>query len=255
MKCNLCGSTQFIDMNNRKQVQCKTCLSLERTRIIYLYIQKLNLGRDSKVLHFAPERGLYNALSNLVDEDNYTVADINPKQYKFAKGCQQIDLCELDEYPSNHYDLILHLHVLEHVPCNIAYTLFHLHRMLKDGGRHLFVVPFMGGKYDETFQDIGDEEAVRRFGQFDHVRRFGNKDIDKHLGKLLNMPDHFDAAEDFSPEQLDAINVPENQRQGFHGGTILNLEKYDMKFLSRENHGEPMTLKNKASRLSRFFGR
>ena len=145
MKCNICGCKIFLDMNNRKGVRCKDCGSLERTRLVWMYIQKLNVDSSWKVLHLAPERALYGVLSNLIDNENYTVADISPERYPFAKNCQRIDLCELDEYSSSTYDLILHLHVLEHIPCNIAYPLFHLHRMLKEHGRHLCVIPFMNG--------------------------------------------------------------------------------------------------------------
>jgi phosphoglycolate phosphatase len=206
-----------------------------------MYIQKLNIDRKWKILHLAPERGLYEALSKLVDKGNYTVADINPRRYAFAKNCQKIDLCDLDDHPSFNYDLILDVHVLEHIPCNIAYPLFHLHRMLKENGRHLCVIPFMSGKYDETFQDLSDEDANKRFGQFDHVRRFGNEDINSHLGKLINIPEYFDATNDFSIDELQAANIPKNHWRGFHIGTVLNLSRTDMKFLER------------SSKLRRFF--
>jgi len=231
MKCNLCGNEVFLDMNTRKHVQCKECGSLERTRLLWMYLQKLKIRRESKILHLAPEQGLYKALSKCVNKHNYIVADINPKQYKFAEKCVSIDLCDLDREPSFQYDLILHSHVLEHTPCNIAYTLFHLHRMLKKDGLHICVIPFMGGKYDECFQDLSDEERARRFGQNDHVRRFGREDINSHLGKLINLPYNFDATQDFNIETLQAANIPENQWRGFHGSTVLCLKRDDMKLM------------------------
>jgi predicted SAM-dependent methyltransferase len=119
---------------------------------------------------------LFDAISKRIDPSNYVTADIQPERYGFS-DCQYIDLCSLESWPSNHYDLIIHSHVLEHTPCNIAYTLYHLHRMLSPSGWNICVIPFTSGYWDEKFQNIGDEEKVKRFGQFDHVRRFGRGDI------------------------------------------------------------------------------
>jgi phosphoglycolate phosphatase len=180
-------------------------------------------------LHFAPEKGIYTALLKHVESENYIVADLDPRKYSFAERCLKIDLCNLDDQPSCEYDLILHSHVLEHTPCNIAYTLFHLHRMLKENGRHVCIIPFMGGKYDECFQDLSREERQRRFGQFDHVRRFGKEDVSSHLGKIINLPPCFDATKDFDIKSLCDANIPENHWGGFGIGTVVNLRKSDFR--------------------------
>lgn len=234
MKCNLCGSGEFVDMNLRPNVRCKECGSLERTRLIWLYLSRMEMDGNFRALHIAPEKGLYDALSARLAPGNYDVADINPKLYRFAKQIQPIDLCNLDDQPSGRYDLILHSHVLEHTPCNIAYTLCHLHRMLTSQGRHVFVVPFMRGRYDECFQDIGDEERVRRFGQDDHVRRFGKEDVDDHLGKVVKLPAIFDAEKDFDEETLRNANIPVLHWRGFQSSTVITLDKTDVAFQVRK---------------------
>lgn len=233
MNCNICGNDKFVDMNTRKNVKCTKCGSLERTRLLYLYIQNMKIKENQKILHIAPERGIYNYLKGKVEPGNYTVADLEPEKYKFADKSVKIDLCDLDHLLSSQYDLIMHSHVLEHTPCNIAYTLYHLHRMLKEDGIHLCIIPFMDGQYDECFQDISDDERRRRFGQHDHVRRFGNKDISSHLGKLVSLPDSYDAIKEFPAEQLQKANIPENHWKGFHIGTVLKLKKHDMKLLNQ----------------------
>lgn len=232
MRCNICGNEVFLDMGPRQKVRCQKCGSLERTRLLWLYLQDLRIGRDTKILHIAPERGIYKALADRVSKENYITADIDPQGYPFAHNCVKIDLCDLNDEPSFKYDLIIHSHVLEHTPCNIAYTLFHLHRMLKQDGRHVCIIPFMSGKYDECFQEIGDKERTRRFGQRDHIRRFGVQDIPSHLGKLLDIPETFDATKHFSEDTLREVNIPENHWKGFHIGTVLSLKRHEMKFLS-----------------------
>lgn len=230
MKCNLCGSSDFVEMNGRPNARCRHCGSLERTRLMWMYLSRIQMDGAFRALHIAPEKGLYAALTKRLASKNYKVADINPKLYGFAKNCQQIDLCNLDSQLSDNYDLIVHSHVLEHTPCNIAYTLCHLHRMLKPGGKHVFVVPFMKGRYDECFQDIGDEERVRRFGQDDHVRRFGRDDLNEHLGKILKLPNQFDATKDFDNEDLRSANIPITHWTGFTSSTVIIVDKHDARF-------------------------
>lgn len=226
MQCNICGGDRWGDFNRRIGIQCVNCGSLERTRLFWLFFEALDLSPGTRILHIAPEKGVYKYLKARFEE-NYVVADINPPLHGFAPDCRYIDLTDLDDWPSQAFDLIMHLHVLEHVPCNIAYTLFHLHRMLTPEGTHLCIIPFFSGYYDECFDGIDQDERSRRFGQHDHVRRFGREDIPKHLGSLLNLPAKFDAREMFSEAHLAACNIPREFWQGFHGSTVLNLKKHD----------------------------
>lgn len=233
MQCNICSSQQFLDFNRRSAVRCAECGSLERTRLLWLYLDQLGLRKDSRVLHIAPEKCIYTKISAIVAAENYETCDIQPGNYKFATGIQRIDLCSLESLKSDHYDLILHSHVLEHVGCNIAYTLFHLHRALKETGDHVFLVPFMPGKYDECFQDIGAAERERRFGQDDHVRSFGKEDVADHLGKLVELDANFDAETDIGAELLQQYNIPRSAWKGLSPHMPISLKKHQMRLLSR----------------------
>jgi ubiquinone/menaquinone biosynthesis C-methylase UbiE len=160
--CNLCGSTRFVAMNNRPNARCASCMSLERTRLLYLYLNKLELPQPGmKVLHFAPEKGLYDVILKVVDVGDYKTTDIEPGMFPFAKNIVKFDMCsDVEALPDNHFDLILHSHVFEHIKCNIAYVLFHLHRSLKEDGWHICVIPFLGGSYEEHFANISEAEAT-----------------------------------------------------------------------------------------------
>ncbi|KAF5046681.1 hypothetical protein DSECCO2_468260 [anaerobic digester metagenome] len=228
MKCNICGCSEFEDVRSRKSVKCKTCGSLERTRLIWFYLKKLKIDHNTRILHLAPEKGLCDKLFELAG-DNYVPADYNPSRYSFAKNCRKIDLCAMESWSSNEFDLVLHVHVLEHTPCSIAYSLFHLHRILKVSGVHICIIPFMPGKYDESFEDIGDEERMKRFGQFDHVRKFGQDDVQMHLGKIIDVNPFYDARDVVSEDELVEANVPTYHWRGFHAGTVLMLNKFDYK--------------------------
>jgi phosphoglycolate phosphatase len=191
-----------------------------------MYIEK-HLRPDHKVLHLAPERGIYQRINAFVRPGNYIVADFAPKRYPFAADCREIDLTRMEDWPSNEFDLIIHVHVLEHIPCNIAYPLFHLHRMLTENGTHMFVVPFLSGTFEESLDSIGGEERAKRFGQDDHVRKFGRNGISLHLGSIVRIPETFDATLDFTEELLREYNIPEKSWKGFTGATVLALSKND----------------------------
>lgn len=225
--CNICGSNSFRDVKARKNAICSECGAFERTRMLKLYLDKLNLSSDARVLHLGPEKGLAKFLENHVGNDNYTAADFAPEPFRRYCDCKFIDLCDMESWEDNSFDLIVHSHVMEHTPCNIAYSLFHLDRILKPNGLQLCIIPFLPGRWDECFQDISDEERTERFGQFDHVRRFGTEDINSHLGKIVKLPKGFDATLDFDEETLRKYNIPESQWRGFHPGTILHLKKGD----------------------------
>jgi len=156
-----------------------------------------------------------------------------PSDFTHAPECGFIDLCDLDERETDRFDVILHSHVLEHSPCNIAYTLFHLDRMLAPGGHHFCVIPFMPGKWEEDFHDLTPDVRLSRFGQGDHMRRFGREDLNSHLGKLMKMPEGYDARDDFPEAVLRQHNVPEKEWAGFTGTTVLTFRKGD--FLLKSN--------------------
>ena len=227
MQCNLCGCHDFVEMNGRPNARCKHCGSFERTRLLWLYLERQGLTATTRVLHLAPERGLYERLRNLLDPECYVVADIDPKTYAFAADCRPIDLADMEGWASDQFELIVHSHVLEHIPCSLAYPLYHLHRMLKPNGLHIFLVPFSSGFYEECLGGIDSIERARRFGQDDHVRRFGKSDLRAHLGSILQIEGALDPRDLFGEEELRAANIPPDYWSGLHSGTVFQVRKED----------------------------
>jgi len=229
VRCNLCGCPLFADRFGRKNIQCLSCLSLERTRLMGLYLQKLDiLRKDSRVLHIAPEQGIYEWAASVVPPENYHLVDLDPEQYRFTPHVRAFNLCrDSENLPENYYDLILHSHVLEHVTCDYRQVLRHLHRAMKPEGWHVCIIPFMNGRYDECLTGLSREDAAARFGDAEHVRRFGVKDIDDTLGRVLSFDRNFDASADFPEAVLRAANVPETFWKGLTPNTVLRLRKSD----------------------------
>lgn len=227
-QCNVCGSEAFVDFRKRPAAQCGECGSLERTRVLMLHLQKLNLlSAGTKVLHFAPERGLATTIRRSVGEENYTPVDINPKRYlRDVEGVKRFDLCK-DSFSlkPQSFDVILHSHVMEHVPCNYGAVLVNLHRALTTRGFHICSIPILPGRYDETTARLDAQEAVRRFGQHDHVRRFGADDLSLSLGMIFWMPESYDLSACFHEAELTKAHVPKYAQRGFSPHSVFVFPK------------------------------
>ena len=50
MRCNICGGAEFLDMNVRKGVRCGQCGSLERTRLLWLYLERLEISNKTRIV-------------------------------------------------------------------------------------------------------------------------------------------------------------------------------------------------------------
>lgn len=119
MQCNICGGRSFIDMSSRKDVKCSKCGSLERTRVMALFIKRDKLvDRDTRIPHIAPEPGLVYHLQKISGK-NRTFVDLSPRIYSRPYRIKKFDLCQdLESIDDNSYDLIIHSHVIEHLFCN-----------------------------------------------------------------------------------------------------------------------------------------
>lgn len=229
MQCNLCSSYDFADMGKRKRVRCLTCNSLERSRVVGLFLERFNLlTKDTRVLHIAPEFGLAQHFLKIAG-DNVTFADISPENYPALKNVQRIDLCsDLEKISNSAYDLIVHNHVLEHIPCNYTYVLYQLHRILSSEGRMLFSIPIMNDYYcSATSPHISKQERAVRFGQDDHIRSFGANDLEFTLGKIYSLDKNYDLTKVWSKEDLEKSNIPSEAWRGYSSHSVFSVGKHD----------------------------
>lgn len=230
LRCNICGSTQFVARQQRGHVQCAGCGSNERARLLWLMLETHGLLRPGlRVLHFAPERALAERL-HAIYGDGYDPVDFDPAGYLHVPNIRKIDLIEdAAKLPSGHYDVIIHSHVMEHISCNITAILYHLHRSLKPDGKQVCCVPISrDGYYAEDLGPIGAEDAAARFGQEDHVRSFGRHDIQRTLGMIFRLPQDYDLTRDFDEATLVGCNIPRVNWRGWSPNSVLVLGKDDL---------------------------
>ena len=139
-ECCCCGksSRRFLSHGNlglRKNIKCPHCLSLERTRILCMYIKNevfSDANQQLRVLHFAPVKGLKDFLRNSSQVSDYRDADINPNVATY-----QVDITQIP-YEDNSFDLIICSHILYCVPEDRK-AMQEIHRVLRPGGRALIV--------------------------------------------------------------------------------------------------------------------
>ena len=161
--------------NPREGVLSPSTLSLERHRLLWLYLKnETNFFTDTlKVLHFAPEQAFYKRFKKL-ENITYTTTDLNS-----PIADVKADICQLP-FGDDSYDVILCNHVLEHIPDDTK-AMEELHRVLKPGGWGVFQIP-QDLNREKTFEDnaITDrKERARIFGQYDHVRIYGRDYFNK----------------------------------------------------------------------------
>ena len=185
--------------NQRNNVLSPSTLSLERHRLLWLYLQnetdffqseldsdspvtqnkRIKLRKDAetssalKVLHFAPEQEFYKRFKKQTNIEYTTTDLLSPLADVKA------DICNLP-FEDNAYDIIFCNHVLEHIPDDTK-AMQELFRVLKPGGMGIFQIPQDLSRAN-TFTDdtiVDQKERAKIFGQYDHVRVYGRDYFDK----------------------------------------------------------------------------
>lgn len=174
VECPVCSATftKFLPYGrfiSRENALCPSCLSLERHRLMWLYLKdKSNFFADElKVLHIAPEYCFIKRFQKLKNLDYYS-ADIESPLARV-----KLDVMDIP-FDEDTFDVIFCNHVMEHVDDDIK-AMKELHRVLKPGGWGIIQSP-INIKREMTYEDknITDpKEREKHFGQNDHLREYG----------------------------------------------------------------------------------
>jgi len=161
----------------RANAQCPNCGSLERHRLLYLYLRDRTpfFREPLSVLHFSPEPGLrsqFQTLPLLTYRTSWYESD-RPADY-------HLDLTRLT-LPDASWDVLIAYHIFEHIPDDRA-GMREMFRVLKPGGWAVLQVPVREGSTLENDPAV-DTDAERNavYGQSDHVRLYGWKDFADRL--------------------------------------------------------------------------
>jgi SAM-dependent methyltransferase len=131
-----------------------------------------NHKRHWRILHFAPEPGLFQMLRRQPNVD-YVPGDLRP-----AHGHARVDATNID-LPGR-FDGVITSHVLEHIPDDET-AIAEMHRILAPDGWAIVLVPDVA-HLEKTFEDHTVVTAwgrYRTYGQHDHVRIYGRDFVSK----------------------------------------------------------------------------
>ena len=212
-ECPMCGCRRrkFLPYGyvvQRDNALCPNCLSLERHRLLWLYLMRETTlaAEHPRLLHAAPEVALMRKFKELYKECpmKYITADLESPLADLHFDIQQIPIAD------GEFDAVICNHIMEHVEDDRK-AMRELHRILRPGGWGIILSPVDLQRAD-TFEDdsITDrDERTRIFGQYDHRRIYG-RDYAKRLAEAGFEVEERDYRAEFSAEEQELYALPED---------------------------------------------
>ena len=192
----------------RLNVLSPSTLSLERHRLLWLYLQNetdfFDTTKIKKVLHMAPEQCFLKRFQKLNHIDLLTADLYSPIVDVKA------DICDLP-FDNDHFDIIFCNHVLEHI-IDDKKAMQELYRVLKKGGMAILQIP-QDYSREVTYEDFSitsPEERAKHFGQYDHVRVHGS-DYFERLRSIGFQVDEVNYSKKLSEKEIDTYRLMKNE--------------------------------------------
>ncbi len=206
-ECPVCGARRrkFLPYGYstlRDNALCPSCLSLERHRLLWLYLTRETdiFSRKLDLIHIAPEVCMMRHLKRSQNVE-YTTADLESPLADMHFDVQSIPL------PDDSYDVIICNHIMEHVMDDVK-AMGELHRIMKPGGWGVVLSPVERDR-EFTYEDdsITDPaERSRIFGQYDHRRVYG-RDYAARLSSVGFEVDAVDYIEHFTSDEISLYSL------------------------------------------------
>lgn len=194
-------------INPRPNALCPDSQSLERHRLLWLYLKdRTNFFEEKlKFLHVAPEQCFMKPFEKQ-HGDGYITGDIESPLAKVKMDIHEIP------FEDNTFDAAMCNHVLEHVDNDIR-AMQEIYRVLKPGGWAIMQVPFFSPVPAQTFEDASiqtPEGREKAFGQSDHVRLYG-KDYPDRIRQAGFEVTEDDYIHQIPKESIEKYALPKNE--------------------------------------------
>ena len=179
----------FWKLQDRKNVICPRCLSMERHRATFLLMIKESFFNNTyKVLHVAPEKSFEYFFKK--NSSQYLSIDIDPK-----KAMRKEDITQLS-FDDGSFDFICCSHVLEHIK-DYTMGIKEINRVLTKTGRAILSVPFYP-KLNKTieYNEPDPDDAY-------HVRKIGIDYLDLLKNAGFGIVKYFDCEKSFSKNDME----------------------------------------------------
>lgn len=209
-QCPICEKSfrKFLPYGNKgvSNRLCPNCLSLERHRLMWLYLKEKTNFFDKKysVLHIAPEQPFLKRFRKLNNLEYITADLISPL------ADIKMDIRSMP-FENERFDIVICNHVLEHIDDDIM-AISEVYRVLKKNGFAILQVPIDYNR-KTTYEDASITDRKSReeiFGQYDHVRVYG-LDYGKRLSKAGFEVDENHFVESFTKDQIEFYRFDANE--------------------------------------------
>lgn len=213
VECPVCNRSysKFLSYGSsiahRENVLCPGDLTLERHRLMWLYLKDHSdffTSNKLNVLHIAPEQCFHQRFKQQ-ENLNYLTGDLVSPIADLHFDLHQIPLEE------NRFDVVFCNHVLEHVN-DANQCMRELYRVMKPGGWGIMQVP-QDFDREITFEDSSitcEEDRERYYWQKDHVRLFG-KDYPNWLENAGFNVEVFEKEKFYSMSQIKRFRLQEKE--------------------------------------------
>lgn len=192
---------------HRENVLCPYDLTLERHRLMWLYLKNESnffQAPHLKMLHIAPEQCFHKTFKKQQNLE-YLTGDLLSPIADMHFDLHQIPL------EDNRFDVVICNHVLEHVD-DALQCMRELHRVMKPGGWGIMQVP-QDMSREVTYEDpmiVTPEDRELHYWQYDHVRLFG-RDYPDWLRKAGFQVDEYIPTDHFDTATIDRYRLQKGE--------------------------------------------
>jgi SAM-dependent methyltransferase len=208
VECPVCGRTfrKFLPYGYnkiREGVLCPRCFSLERHRLLWLFLKNRTdfFSSPLKVLHVAPEQCFFKRFREMKNLW-YITADLESPLADVKLDVQSMP------FNNDTFDVVICNHVLEHVEDD-GKAIAEIRRILKPGGYAIMQVPF-NSSMEKTYEDTSITDPLERekhFRQKDHLRLYG-KDYPERVAKYGLRINHVNYIDEVTEEMRQRYVLP-----------------------------------------------
>lgn len=195
------------EVAHRENVLCPYDLTLERHRVMWLYLRDHSnffTAKKLNVLHIAPEQCFIHRFKKQANL-NYLTGDLESPIADIHFDLHKIPL------EDDRFDVVFCNHVMEHVddPMQCMREIF---RVMKPGGWAIMQVP-QDMSREETYEDpsiVTPAEREKHFWQKDHVRLFG-RDYPLWLEKAGFKVEEFNPIKELSNDEIERFRLKKDE--------------------------------------------